>query len=250
MTTNVLDRKCGRITSDSRWSINDGGSAYVYYVDDTGFDKIVERASAVMICAGDAKLIDAWKNWFTDPNPSYLAPQSQVIGLNGNVIAEVAVTIISKPHFGIEFSRGNYESFEDAAHFCGTGGLAAKDCYSINGCSLRCVDSAKELDLCTGGEVKFYDIATFNNNLSNPKATLRSMYDQLVGRGLAVNKQTKEVIPMDPLKQDELRQALANGTLSVSAPTGTPLRAWTDREIHDVQETMKRIVEREKAANS
>jgi len=247
MTTNVLDRRNARIASDSRWSVDSVN--FVYFVDDTGFDKIAERSSAVMICAGNSGLIDQWKTWFCSPNPSYVAPPSQLIDLMGTVVAEIAVTILTKPGFQVEFSRGSYEHFEDHAYFCGTGGVPARDCYSVNGCSFKCVETAKNHDPCTGGEVKYYELHSFNNNLSSPKATLDQMLHQLVDRGFAMNKSTREITPMDPLTQEEFRKQLANGTLSVSAPTGSPLRAWTERERHDVQEAMRRIVERETPAN-
>ncbi|WP_313465672.1 hypothetical protein [Stenotrophomonas sp.] len=249
MTTNVLDKRNARVTSDSRWSVDDAAGGYVYYVDNTHFDKIAERSTAVMICAGDAELIDQWKQWFVDEDAGYEAPPSHLQDLQGNVIAAITVTVITKPGFAVDFSEGLYHRHEDSAYFCGSGGAAAKDCYSVNGCSFRCVDSASVADPFTGGDVKYYDVSSFENNLSNPKASLQDMLDQLVDRGFAMNKTTREITPMSPLTQEELRQKLANGTLSASAPTGVPLRGWSDRARHDAQEAMRRIVEREKAAN-
>lgn len=249
MTTNVLDKRNNRVTSDSRWSVEDRDRGIVYFVDDTGFDKISERPTAVMVCAGSAKLIDLWKLWFAAPDLLGL-PASEEFDQHGNLVAEIAVTIISKPGFDIEFSRGWYQQHEDAAYFCGTGGVAAKDCYSINGCSNRCVESAKASDPCTGGEVKFYELDTFNHNLSNPQSTLLEMQTQLIDRGYAMNRATKETMPINPLTQEEFRQQLANGKLTISAPSGVPNRKWTERERHDAQEAMRKIVDREKAANT
>lgn len=250
MTTNVLDRRSLRLTTDSRWSIDDPAEPYVYFVDDTGFDKMADRPTSVMVCAGNAALISMWMDWFTAEAPAPIAPPSHVINDAGDVVAEIAVTIVQKPGFTVEFSYGLYDQFEDAAWFCGSGRRAAKDCFSVNGCSIQCVATAGQYDPCTGGETKFYELATFSNNLSNPRATAQDMLTKLVEHGSAMNRITLEVTPMNPMTQDELRKKIANGTLAVSAPTGAPLRGWSDRERHDVQEVMKRIVERERAANA
>lgn len=246
MTTNVMDHRNRKVTSDSRWSIADRD--FLYFVDDTGFDKIEDRASAVMICAGNAGLIEQWRTWFIAGDFSVIPP-TEVELANGTFDA-IYVTIISKPSFTIDFSSGLYHAFQDDAHFCGSGAEYAKDCYSVNGCAIRCIESAKASDPQTGGEIKYYEFDSFQNNLSAPPMSLAELIDELFNRGMVMNIKTRNITSMNPMDKDSLKKALGAGTVSLSAPTGQAPRAWTDREKQDVQEAMKRIVEREKAANS
>ena len=245
MTTNVLDRRNSKVTSDSRWSI--ATPDFLYFVDDTGFDKIEDRPSAVMVCAGNALLIELWRTWFIAGDYSVLPP-TEIQFPNGAIDA-IYVTIVSKPDFTIDFTRGLYDSFQDDARFCGTGAQFAKDCYSVNGCAVRCVETAKGIDPQTGGETKFYDFKTFQSNLSAAPMSLAELQDELFNRGMVMNMKTRTVTPMGPMDTDALKQALGAGNVSLCAPTGQAPRAWSDREKADAKAALQRIVEREKAAN-
>ncbi|WP_155767673.1 hypothetical protein [Xanthomonas hortorum] len=133
MTTNVLDNNSKRLASDSRWSLLIGG--HLVYVDDTGFDKIADRASAGMICAGDAQLIGAWKEWFLARDQIDLPPTER--RLSNGALSPICVTIISKPGFTIDFSSGNYHAYQNLALFCGSCASSAMACFSVNKCSTQ-----------------------------------------------------------------------------------------------------------------
>lgn len=245
MTTNVLDKRNNMVTSDSRWSIV--SNPFLYFVDDTGFDKIEDRASAVMVCAGNASLIEQWRTWFIKGDFSVLPP-TEIQFSNGSFDA-IYVTIVSKPDFTVDFTSGLYHAFQDDAHFCGSGAIHAKDCYSINGCAHRCIETAKAGDPQTGGEIKYYDFNTFESNLSAAPMSLAELQDELFNRGMVMDLKTRNISPMSPMDKDALKQALGAGTVSLCAPTGQAPRAWTDREKEDAKEALKRIVQREQAAN-
>ena len=234
------------MTSDSRWSVHYEGN--LYFVDDTGFDKIEDRSVAVMICAGNAGLIEQWRNWFVDDN-CVTIPETEFHLPDGTVEQAVYVTIIGKPDFAVLFSSGLYSAFQSDALFCGSGAEYAKDCYSVNGCSLRCIESAKVGDPQTGGEIKFVEFDISNNNLSVPQMTLQELEDELFNRGKVMTIQTRDIASMNDMDREKLKKALSAGTVSMSAPTGQAPRAWTDREKLDVLEIKKKIVEKERAAS-
>lgn len=256
MTTNVLDRRFSRVTSDSRWSVmvDVRDQKFIWYADDTGFDKIAERQNAVMVCAGDAKLIEAWKAWFSEPLPSNDLPPTDRIELDGS-FHELYVAIVEKPSFTVLFYSGDYDhvggsgNFEDAdASFTGSGGGFAKCCYTVNACSLKCVATAAESDPATGGEVKFVDVAQGTSNVGAELKTIQAIRDKLVTEGTLMNMTTKAKEQISGLTKTELTEALAANKVSIAAPTGRAPRAWTMEEKLKVSEVMRRIVESEKVS--
>lgn len=242
MTTNVLDKRNCKVTSDSRWSFFYGLD--LVYVDDTGFDKIADRPSAVMVCAGDAKLIDAWKEWFTQPVPSNEVPPTDRIELDGS-FHELYVAIVKKTTSEILFSRGDYLNHLDHASFTGTGGQYAMGCYAVNGCSIRCVETAAAHDPQTGGQIKYVDFANQASNLHPSKVRFSELEGILKKKGMVMNTVNKQTRPISGALATEIAQALAKEQVSISAPTGHPPRTWTMQEKIDVSSAMRKIVEAE-----
>ncbi len=257
MTTNVLDRRFCRVTSDSRWSVpfTVDGEKYIWYADNTGFDKIAQRDGAVLICAGDAKLIEQWKAWFTSDEPVNEIPPTDRVELDGS-FHEIYVTIVRmEPEpFTVAFHSGDYDHFggvansiDDAdASFTGSGGGYAKACYSVHSCSLKCVDTAGQSDPATGGEVKFVDLASQTSNLSAVPASYESILEKLRTEGTVMNMTTMAKEQISNLNRTELAQALAANKLSVAAPTGRAPRTWTVEEKRKVSEVMRDIVQSQK----
>lgn len=246
MTTNVLDFKAKRLTSDSRWSFILGH--YFCYVDDTGFDKIADRQGAAMICAGDAKLIDRWKQWFRAGDSEADLPDTIRTDANGNLQA-VCISLVDKPLFTVNSVAGSYHAHGDLASFCGSGGTAALACYAAHGCSTKCVETASKHDPQTGGSVKFVDFVTSQNNLGPAETTYADLEQSLFKRGKIMNLIDGVTVPVQPIDEGVIRQVLSAGTVSLTAPTGQPPRAWTDEEKNGMREAMRRIIAREQIAN-
>ncbi|MBA0416182.1 hypothetical protein D7Y48_05525 [Stenotrophomonas maltophilia] len=217
------------------------------FLDDTGFDKIVDRPSAVMMCAGSMKLIALWKTWFV----AGTGPMPVSEFYEGSFKHEICVAVVRKRDFGLRFSAGTYENFEDAAEFCGTGAIYAKDCYSVNGCAKTAVLTASRHDPMTGGEVKFVDTKVpFSSNVMNPSTTVEEVEAQLATKGFVMEKSTGNVFSIatgQQVHQQAMSAAIAAG---LSAPTGQKLRSWTEREREDLQKVMNEILEDEAAANN
>ncbi|WP_099473372.1 hypothetical protein [Stenotrophomonas maltophilia] len=246
MTTNVLDFKAKRITSDSRWSLMI--DKYFCYVDDSGFDKIANRTGAAMICAGDARLIDQWKQWFQKGDPDADLPDTYRTLANGQV-SDVCISIIEKPIFTVDCKSGSYHAYENFASFCGSGGTAALSCYASNGCSFRCVETASKHDIQTGGSVKFVEIDTQKHNLGPANTTYADLEESFLKRGKIMNLVTGEFANVQPIDEGVLRQALSAGTVALTAPTGHAPRAWTEEEKQAARDAMRRIIAREQASN-
>lgn len=247
MTTNVMDKKNNRVTSDTRWSL-ESVEGYVVYLDDTGFSKIAYDDHSVMICAGNARLIAAWKNWYAS-DVTVPQPPTKLVFPDGTEHV-ILMSLILKDGFRTRFSSGYSEEYRDDAKFSGTGSEAAKDCYSINGCSTKCVESAKNQDPFTGGEVQYVNFSTNETNVGPDTVTLEQMIDQLQPRGFAMDKKTKIVVPISQLPVNAFAKTVGNALEQLSAPTGLPPRDWTDRERHDAEVAMQEIRDLRKAARN
>lgn len=244
MTTNVLDGRNRRVSSDSRWSIQLPNE--LVFVDNTGFDKIAERTRAVMICAGDAKLIDQWKVWFVQPTPSNEVPPTDRAELDGS-FHEIYVTIIVKPTYEVLFSSGDYIKYLEDAAFAGSGRGFARDCYAVNGCSIKCVETASSHDPKTGGETKYVDFTSGTSNLHQQIVTFQELEASFLQKGMVMNMATKEIRSINGTGSSELAEAITKEKVNISAPTGHPPRTWTLQEKLDVSSAMRRVVELEQS---
>src|SRR5690348_789485 len=107
MTTNTIDKRNRVLASDSRWSVADG--EHLLFVDDTGFDKIMDRTFGSIICAGHSLLIDEWRNWWSATRPDFAAfPRTHFTDVNGQ-LASITLSVVQKPDCMILATCGQYE---------------------------------------------------------------------------------------------------------------------------------------------
>lgn len=237
MTTNVLDRRNLRVTSDSRWSITKGEE--IFFVDDTGFEKIVDRGSAVMICAGNAHLIEVWRRWFAGPMEEPKPPTSVLLG--DGTFDTIHLTLVAKEGFQQFFTRGEYAEHGTDARFAGSGRIVARNCYSQNGCSDRCVGTASQFDPCTGGQVLFVNFSDGAKNLNYVDMSVSDLFNKLKTDGSVMNIRTKGQSKLSDLPADYLDNAVASGAYALSAPTGVPAQEWTAEEHDQLAQAIQRI---------
>lgn len=249
MTTIVIDKKRKIVASDSRWSLSRGD--LIFYVDDTGFDKIADRFQASIVCCGDGKLIEAWRDWFLRPaiNTALLPPTER---MENDQCLSISINMVSKPDCRILFSRGWTLNYENEGMFSGSGAVHAKDCFSVNRCAKTAVHSASLKDPATGGETKYVEIETNRHNLSASKGTLAHAHEELLKRGMVMNTRTNNVTPISKLPPDisGTVSAISNGDVSLSAPTGLPHAPWSDAEKLELRKAMEQLAESEKCANA
>lgn len=244
MTTNAIDLRSKVIACDTRWSIEQ--DEWFVFVDDTGFDKMVCRPIASIVCAGDAILIEQWRNWFIEPVLDFAnMPMTNRTGHAG--LYDITISVIRAYSGTVIYQAGQYLDFEQHAYFSGSGSPYALDCFSTNRCSRRCVRSASELDHRTGGTIQFVELSTNAHNLSDEWVGLSEVKNQFLSRGKAMNTTTKKVIPISDFTgpaADQIKSRL-RGELAISAPTGHPPKQWTDEEREKLRQVFKDLAEEE-----
>lgn len=247
MTTNVICRVKQLITSDSRWSceLND---THIAFIDDACFDKLATRPAVAIVFAGDGQLISEWKRWFEMPALDFLR-MPRVHRMEGNKLFALTVTIVKKDSCKVLFTSGWSLDHGEHASFSGSGAPFAKDCYVTNGCGRMAVISAGQSDPFTGGQTKFMELDTGSNNLSIMKSTLQDVIQAINERGFVMDTTNGTVTPIRDWKADtdNALRALANGELTVSAPTGHPTRAWSESEQQEFRKVLEEIAAEELA---
>lgn len=240
MTTNVYDLQTGLMTSDSRWSCQEGD--WIAYVDDTKFDKIISDDQLGFLFAGNMLKIAAWKGWIAQGRAG-LPPDDD--GINLSII-------------GIDMQTGQVVISTDymlksiieeilAACYAGTGGNYAKDCWQVNRCAKRAVSSAMAQDDFSGGQVMFAERCSRQTNVDNTASVL-SVIDQMKVRGMMINtKDDRKPVPLkeaandptNPVAQALARKVLA-GKAELSAPFPGMNQPWTQEKKEEVLDVLKK----------
>ena len=92
--------------------------------------------------------------------------------------------------------------------------------------------SAASNDPATGGEIKYVELTTGVHNLSDKQSDLAYAIQQLNQRGFVMDTNTKVITPIKDVHQATVQalRALESGERSLTAPTGLPMRVWTDAQ--------------------
>lgn len=233
MTTNVTDLKAGKMACESRWSVSKPD--FVLYIDNTGFDKIVLHGRSALMFAGNGRLIQEWKDWLhSKPANSKGHPP-----VNG-----VAVCIANMTSSVVMFDRGQdiKRPSEEApvALFAGSGAYHAHTCWTVNADALKAVESAKNVDLFSGGDVKHVIFACGSHNVGNT-ATIDDVHQMLVMKGTVMyHKNPKVGSPvLEAAANDKELQkvvdAITSGALSADAPCDSMYSAWSAQEVRALE---------------
>jgi hypothetical protein len=230
VTTNAIDKIRLIVASDSRWSFQ-FDQDHLAYIDDAFFDKIAMRPGGCMICAGDAYLIQLWRNWYLagqlDP-----AMQPPLNRMQDGELKHIVFHVILATGEVFDFDiQHNSIDFENEARFAGSGAVFALGCYRVNRCVKTSVTTASQDDPCTGGSMKFVELSTGINNLSSVNRTVQEVEQDLVARGHIVNTKTKEIYNFQEFasKNAAAGSKLSSG-LGLSAPTGAPAFVWSEEQ--------------------
>ena len=226
MTTNVYDQAPGILASDSRWSNRADG--YLFYVDDVGYEKIVNDTQLAALFAGTLEYIDLWKSWF-------------ISGREGNpprVSKNLSVCLIDMATGVVRLDRGDkIASSCKTARFAGTGAPHAFDCWVVNNDPLKAVATAAYFDRRSGGTIRHLNRRTGQNNLNNV-ATLEQLMRnfQTKGEVIMLNAgQTQKPIAIseavnDPAVRDAFAKVESSGAGGLSAPFMGMGKEWTAEE--------------------
>lgn len=232
MTTTVFDGAKGFLTSDSRWS-KDTDYA-VLYVDDTGFDKIETAEGLVFLFAGNSMVIQQWKTYL---RASLVGARPTQAGI-ALLIAEIATgNLLHLYQQDILLP----DSTNPVTSFAGSGARHAVRCWETNSCAKKAVDTAKTADIYSGGEIKFFELATGQHNLTN-SSDLAGMGRAFLERGKVMYTSNDKPISVqeaaanDP-RVAELCKEIAKGKIPLNAPCDAMYNQPTaddDRRLDDV----------------
>jgi len=252
MTTTVYDTIQKIVASDSRWSVpldSVGYPDHVLYVDDTGFDKVSERKTHVIVLAGDGQLIADWKRWWEQDALSEETPAVEITPER-----TVSLSIINKETNSVDFDCGHKlaqvcpVSTDILAVFSGSGGNIAAVSWADSGCPKTAIEEAKSRDPYTGGNYKFVDYQKNISNLGNHTSDYSVIETELRTRGkiMNLNQVGKPVSINDVNEADTLKAAISTGKLVASAPTGGKCTfQWDEKAKQKLSNVLQSVREAE-----
>lgn len=219
------------MAADSRWSIERGD--WLYYLDDTGYNKIERRHGKALMFAGYGGKIQEWKNWIrSNPTSSLNMP-----GFRG-----MSVCMVDESSRTVDFDE-QQDIVANNVYCAGSGARSAYNCWLTNKCSKRAVETAKLKDYYSGGDVKFIDFTTSETNLTDDSMTpltIEMVSEAILQRGIFMNINTNSGIPNLPNQhasssaandeaavREEIRGLVASGDLSANAPCDGMHNDWT-----------------------
>lgn len=239
MTTTAYDRVAGIVTSDSRWScdlvkFDPSYDGHVLYVDDTGFGKLAVREDTVMVLAGNGYLIELWKKWLLRDE---LSTDDGIPPLSLPGSSPFIIYIIEISTNKVLFDEGHKhaivypETNEVLAAFSGSGGAHAADSWIDYSCAKTAIEYAKKHDYYTGGTTRYVDFQSGESCLETELTTIREVVNLMNERGYIMDTKKPGTAPVSISAQEvaHVKQLLANGAITPSAPVGKGARDWTDK---------------------
>ncbi|KWO62589.1 hypothetical protein [Burkholderia territorii] len=225
------------LTSDSRWSI-ELGTTKIAFVDDAGFDKIEIVGDHAFLFAGDSMGIDLWKKYIHGGGGPNIPPLDGIALFALNVVSQDIVI-----SYGQDIALPN--ASELMASFAGSGARHAAKCWEVNRCGRRAIDTAKSLDIYTGGTTRFVDIATRENNLLND-IDVTHLGKQFLDKGMIMYLKAQTIRPIaaaaaDDQEVKDLCDKIAQGSISLSAPCDAMLMKPTKEDEERVRAGMLKI---------
>jgi len=160
----------------------------------------------------------------------------------------IVVSLVRRATCEVMFTVGRFVAHGEDARFAGSGAEFAKDCYAVNKCGRRSVNSAKDRDPATGGDIKYLELATGANNLSVMQATFTDLLNALNQRGFVMDTKANTVTAISEWRAglpDVDRVASTAALTSVHAPTGLPTRCWSDEEQEEFKRALQEVAREE-----
>lgn len=240
MTTNVFDGIQGVIATDSRWSVLWGRR--LIYVDDSRFEKIERFRDFAFMFAGKGSIIQLWKNWIRSAPPD-MTGMPQCDG--------ISVCIVNVDTKKVVFSE-RQDIVKDGAYFSGTGSRYAYLCWEKNRNPQKSVESAKSVDVFTGGEVKYLDMNDGSHNLHavTEDVTIEMVSKAIESRGMVMEiaSASKQAAPFKlsdiaahEAELQEIKELISNGSLSPEAPCDGMHSEWSRDDKERLKEALATV---------
>jgi hypothetical protein len=199
-----------------------GVTQAVAYVDNTCYDKMAFDIDTGYMFAGPLDVIAKWREWALSPNQQVLPRPA--------VATDFAVCMTDLESGEIFMEHGQKVS-DTFCRMAGTGAKPAYECWAVNQDARRAVVSAANIDVFSGGDVKFLmDRGTTHNlDFSVPVNSIR---DEFLKRGMVMYIADRKPIPVqDAAQQDprikSLLDGVQKGQISAEAPSGRDPVVWT-----------------------
>lgn len=237
MTTNIYDGNKKVMATDSRWSIPYG--PWLFFLDDTGYEKIERFGGFSLMFAGDGGKIQEYKDWIR----SAPADDSKMPVEKG-----MSVCIIEDASGAVTFQK--HQDIESENVLCaGSGSIWAFGCWKGNRCSKQAVETAKTMDNCSGGDVKYIDFADGSTNVlpavGQADIRIETVTQNILKRGNAMKIQSvptgvpnlglaKTAAANSSCTEAEAREQAtklaATGQLSATAPCAGMHNDWSTED--------------------
>ena len=238
MTTNVYDITKGLLSTDSRWSKDNG--EYVVYIDNTGYDKIVHDHKIAILFAGDLDKVDVWKKWFMKGRPDPRPPEKDL-----SLIIVCLET--GDPVFKSEYTLASFNEEAIQAVYGGTGGVYAKNCWEVNSCAMTAVNTAIQEDFLSGGEVVYLNRNDLSTNITNTGKFFH-VTTLLKEAGTIMDIKTKQKATIKEfdnstfsLSAKALVEEVLSGKATLSAPFVGMGQPWSNEKIAELDDVLKRF---------
>lgn len=238
MTTNIFDGNAKVMATDSRWSIPYG--PWLFYLDDTGYEKILRYNDFALMFAGEGQKIQEYKDWVRS-NPVDDSNMPAEKGMSVCMVEESSGVVVFRKHQDIEAEN---------VLAAGSGSLWAFGCWKENKCARQAVVTAKGKDHCSGGEVKFVDFVKSETNViehaGQSELHIKTVTQNILQRGIAMKIQAlppgvpdlpfpKADGVIDVANNEQAARAAAvalaaNGQLSATAPCAGMHNEWTPED--------------------
>ena len=238
MTTNVRDSLAKKFVADSRWSVDlRPHQNAILYIDDAAYGKILKTTSLAYMFAGSSQVIDQWKSNIAKAEQNRQHSDWRGLDVNG-----MAVSIVSLSDSLVVYEYGHQIRLPDPtaseASFAGTGSYHASSCWKNNRDPVRAVETAKKIDIFTGGSINYLDFLTGQHNLA-PDISLKDLRHRLTTKGMVMNLDTNTISQAAALQsakeQAQMEAILAkirSGQIPPIAPCDAVHNKWSAEE-HD-----------------
>lgn len=164
----------------------------------------------------------------------------------------MAVCMVDTKSKAVLFSE-RQDIVKDGAYFAGTGSRYAYLCWDKNRNAQKSVATAKEVDIFTGGEVKYFDGESGDHNLhpGTVDVTIDMVEKAIQTRGMVMEIANGTTVGRPPFKLtdvaandvelNELQGKIANGDLSAEAPCDGMYSEWTTDEKARLTDALSKV---------
>lgn len=220
------------------------------FVDDTGFDKIIADNQLAFLFAGDLLNIAAWKGWVAAGRTT-AAPMDKLDETSLIIVDVTTGTVV----FNTDYLLASDSGPDRHAWYGGTGAPHAKDCWEVNKCAMKAVESAIMVDKYSGGRMIHFNRQTLETNATNAESHL-SVVVQMRERGLmkknnGTEYKVSEVMSSSIAANDaskaeidsvakKLAEKVMNGSVALSAPFPGIEQPWTNEKKQELARVLAR----------